>query len=50
MECLAVVKAVDHFAIHVLGRNFAVVTNHRALARPDLGHTPNEVGIGTLDI
>ena len=31
MECLAVVKAVDHFAIHRLGQRFTVVTDHRAL-------------------
>ena len=32
LECLAVVKAIDHFAIHLLGKPFTVVTNHRALA------------------
>ena len=32
LECLAVVKAIDHFAIHLLGCFFfTVVTNHRAL-------------------
>ena len=31
LECLAVVKAIDHFAIHLLGHFFTVVTDHRAL-------------------
>ena len=30
-ECLAVVKTIDHFAIHLLGCFFTVVTNHRGL-------------------
>ena len=28
MECLAVVKAEDHFAIHLHGQRFTVVTDH----------------------
>lgn len=31
IECLAVVKSVDNFAIHLIGRPFTVVTDHRAL-------------------
>ena len=31
MECLAIVKAVDHFAIHLLGQRIIVVTDHRPL-------------------
>ena len=31
LECLAVVKAIDHFAIHLVGHFFTVVTDHRAL-------------------
>ena len=31
IECLAIVKAVDHFAIHLLGRSFIVVTDRKAL-------------------
>ena len=31
LECLAVVKAIDHFAIHLLGHFFTVVTDHRTL-------------------
>ena len=31
LECLAVLKAIDHFAIHLLGKPFTVVTDHRAL-------------------
>ncbi len=30
-ECLAVFKAVDHFAVHLVGGHFRVVTDHRAL-------------------
>ena len=32
LECLAVVRAIDHFAIHLLGRDFTLVTGHLALA------------------
>ena len=28
LECLAVVKAVDHFAIHLIGCKFTVLTDH----------------------
>ena len=31
MECLEVVKAVDHYAIHLLGQRFTEVTDHQAL-------------------
>ena len=31
IECLAVVKSVSNFAIHLLGRPFSIVTDHRAL-------------------
>ena len=31
LECIAVVKAIDHFAIHLLGHFFTVVNDHRAL-------------------
>ena len=31
IECLAVVKGISNFAIHLLGRPFTVVTDHRAL-------------------
>ena len=32
LECLAVVRAIDHFAIHLLGRDFTLVMDHHALA------------------
>ena len=28
IECLAIVRAVDHFAIHLLGRPFTIITDH----------------------
>ena len=31
LECLAVIRAIDHFAVHLTGRVFTVVTDHRAL-------------------
>ena len=31
LECLAVVKSIDHFAIHLLGKSFGVVSDHKAL-------------------
>ena len=31
LEYVAVVKAVDHYAIHLLGQEFTVITDHRAL-------------------
>ena len=31
LECLAVYKAIDHFAMHLVGGHFRVVTDHRAL-------------------
>ena len=32
LECLAVVRAIDHFAIHLLGHDFTLVMDHHALA------------------
>ena len=32
LEYLAVVRAIDHFAIHLLGRDVTLVTDHHALA------------------
>ena len=40
LECLAIVKAIDHFTIHLLGKPFTVVTDHRALATLQ---TPNKL-------
>ena len=31
LECFAVVKAIDHFALHLLGQRFTVITDHSAL-------------------
>ena len=31
LECLAVVKAIDNFIIHLLGQRFKVITDHSAL-------------------
>ena len=31
LECLAVYMAIDHFAVHLVGGHFRVVTDHRAL-------------------
>lgn len=31
LECLAVVKAIDHFAVHLIGTQFVVQTDHKAL-------------------
>ena len=32
LECLAVVTAINHFAIHLFGHDFTLVTDHHALA------------------
>ena len=32
LECLAVVRVIDHFAIHLLRRDFTLVMDHHALA------------------
>ena len=31
IECLAIVRAVDHFAIHLLGQPFTIITDHKVL-------------------
>ena len=31
LECLAVVCAIDHFAVHLVGKHFSVITDHKAL-------------------
>ena len=31
IECLAIVRVVDHIAIHLLGRPFTIITDHKAL-------------------
>ena len=31
LECLAVVRAIDHFAVHLVGKHFSVITDHKAL-------------------
>ncbi len=36
LEYIAVVKAVDHYAIHLLGQEFTVITDHRALTSSTL--------------
>ena len=30
-ECLALVAAIKHFDVHLVGRHFKIVTDHRAL-------------------
>ena len=40
LECLAVVKAIDHFAIHLLGKPLTVLTDYCALAALQ---TPNKL-------
>ena len=40
LECLAVVKAIDHFTIQLLGKPFSLVTDHHALATLP---TPNKL-------
>ena len=37
LECLAVVRAIDYFAIHLLGRDFTLVMDHHALAVLHIG-------------
>ena len=32
LECLAVVKAVEHFEVNLIGKPFTIVTDHRALS------------------
>ena len=31
LECLAVLKAIDHFALYLLGQRFTVITDHSTL-------------------
>ena len=47
LECLAVVRAADHFAVHLLGPNhFTLVTDHRALK----ALSPHALGDGSTNV
>ncbi len=41
-ECLAVVKGIDHFAVYLLGRNFLLQTNHKALQQMKMMDNRNQ--------
>ena len=31
LECLAVIRAIGHFAVHLVGRPFTIVTDHQVI-------------------